>query len=43
VKVKNEETNVSLKKEAEAETLARLQEAAENVVLSAMTAEVQIP
>lgn len=37
---KVKETNVSLKKEAaEAETLARLQEAAENVVLSAMTAE----
>lgn len=41
--MKNEETNVSLKKEkVEAETLARLQAAAENVVLSAMTAEVQI-
>ncbi|CAG2189499.1 GIGYF [Mytilus edulis] len=38
--MKNEETNVSLKKEkVEAETLARLQAAAENVVLSAMTAE----
>lgn len=34
--------NVSVKKEAaEAETLRRLQEAAENAVLSAMTAEVQ--
>lgn len=39
---KNVVTNVSVKKDAaEAETLRRLQEAAENAVLSAMTAEVQ--